>query len=235
MVNLIVYYVGSAEEAEDIKKAYVETSGSISEIMTFIPHSTHEDEARFIVLVSDLISKGELPALPTWESSVKDEKSRLVRKKQGEKEAKEAEKLAMELGVWDEFYGSGKVGDRKTKGKGKKEGDEEEDTSALQALILKKKQNMDGFFDGLAAKYADPGSTSKLKNGKSKRRGKTIEEDEAEELPTKKSRRPIPPDPEIDDEEFEKLQQKLFGDRSKPAAEASGSNGRKTGRSKKAR
>lgn len=85
--------------------------------MTYIPHSTHEDEPRFIVLISDLITNGDLPALPTWESSVKDEKSRLVRKKQGEKEAKEAEALAKELGVWDEFYGTGKEGHRRGKGK----------------------------------------------------------------------------------------------------------------------
>src|SRR5438477_6699831 len=113
----MVYITGSAEEVEDIKKAYVETGGVIADIMTHIPHSTHEDEARFIVLISDLNSKRVLPAQPAWESSVKDEKARLVRKKQGEKEAKEAEKLAKELGVWDEFYGSGKVGDRRSKGK----------------------------------------------------------------------------------------------------------------------
>src|ERR1700729_3574309 len=94
--RLIDVAAGSSEEVEDIKSAYAETGGSIGEIMTYIPHSTHDDEARFIVLITDLISKGELVSLPAWESSVNDEKSRLVRKKQGEKEAKEAEKLAKE-------------------------------------------------------------------------------------------------------------------------------------------
>lgn len=142
--------------------------------MTYIPHSTHDDEARFIVLITDLIAKGELPHLPAWETSVKDEKSRLVRKKQGEKEAKEAEKLAKELGVWDEFYGSGKAGARKGKGNGKKEDPEEEDHSALQALILKKRKNMDGFFDSLASKYAEPEPKGK---GKGKKRVKGGEAD----------------------------------------------------------
>ncbi|KAI0807374.1 DnaJ domain-containing protein [Fomes fomentarius] len=168
-------YQGSAEEVEDLKKAYTETDGSIEEIMNHIPHSTFDDEARFIVTISDLIKKGELHSLPQWESSTKDEKAKMVRKKQAGKEAAEAEALAKELGVWDEFYGSGKLGSRKSKGKGKGKqthADDEEDTSALQALILKKRKNMDSFFDNLAAKYTQP---EKKKGGRSarKRRRKT--------------------------------------------------------------
>jgi DnaJ family protein C protein 9 len=222
---------GSAEEVDDIKSAYTETGGSIGEIMTYIPHSTHDDEARFIILITSLISKGVLVSLPAWESSVNDEKSRLVRKKQGDKEAKEAEKLAKELGVWDEFYGTGKAGARKGKGKGKKDESADankEDHSALQALILKKKKNMDGFFDNLASKYAEPESKAK---GKGKKRSGEGEAEEGESS-QKKSKRGQD-SPEIDDEEFEKLQQKLFGDKAKSAfAPASKS---KTGRSKKAK
>lgn len=212
------------EEVEDIKVAYHEMNGLIGDIMTFIPHSTHEDEARFIVLITNLIAKDELSSLPGWESSVKDEKSRLVRQKQGEKEAAEAEKLAKELGVWDEFYGSGKKGARK--GKGKKGDDEEEDTSALQALILKKKQNMDGFYDSLAAKYAQPESKSK---GKGKKRAQ--DDDVEDTAPKKKKSKVAPAPPEIDDEEFDKLQQKLFGDKQIPAT----STKSKAGRSRKAK
>ncbi len=221
--------LGSAEEVADLKSAYLDTKGSLGEIMTFIPHSTHEDESRFIVIISDLISKKELPSMRTWESSIKDEKAKLVRKKQGEKEAKEAEKLAKELGVWDEFYGSGKVGERKGKGgkgKGKaKEKDEEEDTSVLQALILKKRQkSMDGFFDGLAAKYAEPEHKFK---GKGKKRGKAGDDD-SDDAPKKKSKRAAPPPPpDIDDAEFEKLQQQLFGDKA-----ANGSSGGEVKKSK---
>ncbi|KAK0197125.1 DnaJ-domain-containing protein [Armillaria mellea] len=227
-------YQGSAEEVADLKSAYLDTKGSLGEIMTFIPHSTHEDESRFIIVISDLISKKELPSMRTWESSIKNEKAKLVRKKQGEKEAKEAEKLAKDLGVWDEFYGSGKVGERKGKGgkgkgKAKEKDEEEEDTSALQALILKKRQkSMDGFFDGLAAKYAEPELKFK---GKGKKRGKAGDDD-SDDAPKKKSKRAAPPPPpDIDDAEFEKLQQQLFGD--KAANESSGeevkkSKGKKT-------
>jgi DnaJ family protein C protein 9 len=183
-------------------------------MMTYIPHSTHDDEPRFIIAVSGLITKGDLPAFATWEASTKDEKARVVRKKQGEKEAKEAEKLAKELGVWDEFYGSGETGQRQGKGKEKRkkqagdagEPEDEDDHSALQALILKKRQkNMDGFFDSLAAKYADTDSGPKSRNkGKKRARGD-------EDMDSKKKARTSELMPEIDDEEFDALQKKLFG------------------------
>ena len=105
-------------------------------------------------------------------------------------EAEEAEELAKELGVWDEFYGSGKAGARKSKGgrkgKGKatREDEEagEEDVSALQALILKKRKNMDSFFDGLAEKYAEP--APKGKKGKKRSKAAVDEEDEEVSWPS---------------------------------------------------
>ncbi|KAF7363432.1 DnaJ-domain-containing protein [Mycena sanguinolenta] len=214
-------YQGSSEEVEDLKSAYLETKGSIGEIMTFIPHSTYDDEARFIVVLSDLIAKGDLPALPTWTESIKDEKSKLVRKKQGEQEAAEAEQMAKELGVWEEFYGSGKPSERKNrgKGKGKQDQEEEEDHSALQALILKKQKKSNDFFDSLAAKYAEP----EPKSRKGKKRS-NADAEAADESPRKKQRG-VPPPPEIDDAEFEKLQQKLFGD--KAGSNTKGRKGKK--------
>ncbi|KAJ6502563.1 hypothetical protein C8R45DRAFT_896111 [Mycena sanguinolenta] len=214
-------YQGSSEEVEDLKSAYTETKGSIGEIMTFIPHSTYDDEARFIIILSDLIAKGDLPALPTWKESIKDEKSKLVRRKQGEKEAAEAEQMAKELGVWEEFYGSGKPSERKgrSKGKGKQDQEEEEDHSALQALILKKQKKSNDFFDSLAAKYAEP----EPKSRKGKKRNADAEA--ADESP-KKKQRGVPPPPDIDDAEFEKLQQKLFGDKAQASA-GSNTKGRK--------
>ncbi|KAJ3856021.1 DnaJ domain-containing protein [Lentinula lateritia] len=221
-------YQHSSEEVADLKAAFTETKGSIGDIMTFIPHSAHEDEARFIIILSDLISKGELASLPKWESSIKDEKAKLVRQKQSEMEAKEAEKLAKELGVWDEFYGSGKTGKRKGKGKGKGKDDQEEegeeDVSALQALILRKKQkNTDSFFDSLAIKYAEPAVKTK---GKGKKRAKPMEDEELQESPKKRSKKAAPLPPDIDDAEFEKLQQKLFGDKAKDSSQSGGKKGK---------
>lgn len=228
---------GSSEEVADLKNAYIETNGSIEEIMTHIPHSTHDDEFRFIVTISALIKKGELSLLPEWESSTKDEKAKLVRKKQADKEAGEAEELAKELGVWDEFYGSGKAGARKSKGKGKAKQtvDPEEDTSALQALILKKRKNMDSFFDGLAAKYAEP-EGGKKGGKKGKKRSQVTEDDDEEVLgasPKKKSRKEAPSPPDIDDAEFERIQQRLMEGKAKRTPDGAGPKGAGRGRGAK--
>jgi DnaJ homolog subfamily C member 9 len=220
--------------------------GSVDELMRHIPHSTHEDEPRLISLVDSLIAKGELPKLKSWEKSARDEKSRLVRERAAKKEAKEAEALAKDLGVWDEFYGSGKEGARVGKGKaskGKKplskggasDGDDG-DTAALQALILKRKKNMDGFFDSLAAKYAEP---EKVKKGKGKKRPADDEDEEAEVDTRSRKRTKAAPPPEIDDAEFEALQKQLFGDKNKaksPSAATSTTTrrGKKAGKGRKA-
>jgi len=173
--------------------------------MTYIPHSTHEDEPRFIMLITNLIKEGELSPTSNWLSSSKDENAKLIRKKVSEKEAKEAEALAKELGVWDEFYGGGGATERK---KGKKK---EADDSVLQALILKKKENnMDGFFDSLAAKYSEP--TPKLGRMKGEKRNRDTPDDGQS---NKRKQRAVPPPPDIDDEEFAKLQETLFGGASK--------------------
>lgn len=192
--------------------------------MQHIPHSTFDDEARFIVTITDLLKKKELPKFKKWDASVKDEKAKLVRQKQGEKEAKEAEEMAKELGIWDEFFGSGKPPSKKGRGKGKAKAkddaqDDEEDYSALQAVILKKRKNTGSFFDNLAAKYGGAeDETSKGRKGKGRKRAKADEEEEEEvemASPKKKSKRDVPPPPDIDDKEFEALQKKLFGDKGK--------------------
>jgi len=216
-----------------LKRAYSDTDGSLDEIMNHIPHSTVEDEPRFVRLITKLVKSGDLTSTPTWEKSVGDEAARLKRKKKSAKEAGEAEALAKEIGVWDEFYGSGKPTDKaakKQKGKRRADaGDEEEDVSALQALILKRKKDMDGFFDGLAAKYAEPGPS--VRSGGS--RGKKRKADAGEDPPTKKSKT-VPPPPDIDDEEFAKIQRSLLKKKApvspKPRSTSRGETKRKTKR-----
>lgn len=179
---------------DDLKRVYHDTNGSLEEIMKHIPHSTIEDEPRFVRLITNLIKSGDLVPTPTWEKSVKDETGRLKRKKKSAKEAEEAEALAKEIGVWDEFYGSGKPLDRSTKRqKGKQKadaGNEEEDVSALQALILKRKKNMDGFFDGLAAKYAESGPSARSGGNRGKKRKADVDESSLTKKP-----KTVPPPP----------------------------------------
>lgn len=222
-------FIGSSEEVEDLKTAYSETGGLIGEIMNHVPHSTDDDEHRFIIIISDLISKGQLPSLKKWESSIKDEKAKLVRSKQRDREAGEAEELAKELGIWEEFYGRGKPNEKKKKrGAEAEEKDDEEDLSALKALIQKKK-NMDGFFDSLAAKYTEPeASTNSKGKGRKKRKQRAEgDDDEAAASHKKKAKGGPPEPPDIDDEAFAKLQQRLFGDKTKE-----GSSTRKTSTTK---
>jgi DnaJ family protein C protein 9 len=229
--------------------------------MRHIPHSTFADEPRFIVIVDALVDSGALAETPTWKTTSKDEKARRVREKAAGKEAREAEQLAKELGVWDEFYGSGAPGARrgrgkgqgaaddakprskgaspaKGKGKGKQpaaaadDDDDDADVGALQALILRRKsqreEKLGGFFDSLAAKYAEPAPGAK--KGKRRRRAADDEDDDdadanaggAADGPPKKRARTKggAAAPEISDAEFEALQAKLFGDKAKPAAPA---------------
>lgn len=197
--------------------------------MTYIPHSSHDDESRFVLILNNLIKEGKLQSTSSWKATSKDEKAKLVRKKQSEKEAKEAEQMAKDLGVWDEFYGSGKPTEKKAKGKKKGNADDDEDDhSALQALILKKKtKNMDNFFDGLAAKYGAPAEKGSSGSKGKKRRNADLDE---EELPKKKTR-DAPAPPEIDDEEFAKLQEKLFN--SPKSSEGASTKKRSSGRKAK--
>lgn len=105
----------------DLLAAYTEHSGSLELILSHIPHSSHADEARFVALIDAAIKRKEIESIPEWEAQKKDEKSRNKRRREGEKEAGEAEQAAKDMGVWDEFYGSGKAAPKKKKtGKAKK-------------------------------------------------------------------------------------------------------------------
>lgn len=225
--------LGSSEEVDDLIAAYHDTKGSLGEIMNHIPHSTADDEPRFIHILSKLIAEDRLPDLPLWRSTSADEKAKLVRKKQAKKEAKEAEELAKELGVWDEFYGSGKVGARKGKGKHKEkeknDAGDEEDVSALQALILQRQKARNGFLDNLATKYTEE-ETSRQKDTKGKKRKKATEPEDSEETASPK-KRPRSALTETDEEKCE-------NNRSKPTSgkvKASGTEKGKRGTRAKAK
>jgi len=193
---------GSPEEIEDLKKAYLHTKGSIGEIITHIPHSTIDDESRFIVEITRLINQGSLPNMKEWQRSIKDEKARLMRQKKSQQEAKEAEGLAKELGIWDEFYDKGMP--RKRSRKGKEAEEEEGDESVLKALIARKKEKgaqiMPSFIDGLEAKYARTSG----KSDKGKKRGR-IEVEGDNESPTKTARIE-----DISDNEWAEIQRRIF-------------------------
>jgi DnaJ family protein C protein 9 len=183
----ILSWAGSEEEISDLRKAYLAGKGSIEHIMAEIPHSTYEDEARFVAVINGMIGAGELQTLDSWKDGLKDKKAQNARRKRGEKEAKEAEEAARELGVWDEFYGNGKVGKRKGKGKGQPQADDkvDDDNSALKALIQSKAKKLDGFLDSLAEKYAST-SVPAPKSGSSRKRTAPAADESADENPAKR-------------------------------------------------
>lgn len=173
---------GSKEELADLKEAYEAHKGSLEKIMESIPHSHAEDEARFIGLIEVEISAGRLKRTAKWTKESVDTVARNGRKRKAEAEAKKAEKAAQELGVWDEFYGSGK--------KGKRAGDKEDGEDALQALILSRKKQRSSALSALEDKYS------------------AIEEKYAKKKGGKKGKAPHPA--ELDDEAFAALQAKMF-------------------------
>ena len=211
-------YTGSQEEKDDIKGAYEDSEGDIEHIMAHIPFSTYEDESRIISIVQSLIKAKEISSTPTWKKQVKDEKAKKARKKRGEAEAAQAEEAAKDLGVWDEFYGSGQKGKRKAKAptKAKEEGPEAD--GALKALIQKRQTTRGSFLDNLAAKYGameddgeldmDDGQKKKkgAAKGKGKKRTRAEEGEEDVEMPSRSKRKKTP---ELDDAEFERIQAKL--------------------------
>lgn len=211
----LIQRLDSAEELDNLRRAYNDTDGSLDEIMNHIPHSTIEDESRFVRLIVSLIKSGDLISTSAWEKSVKDETARLKRKKKGTKEAEEAEALAKEIGVWDEFFGGGKPTDRSTKRRKEKQNPEagnEEDVSALQALILRRKKNMDEFFDDIAAKYTESEASARSDGSQRKKRKTDVDEGSSIKKP-----KTIPPPPDISDEEFAKIQESLLKKKTPPS------------------
>lgn len=156
--------VGSEDEIADLEEAYTTCKGSLPAILEHIPHATHDDEPRLVKAINDLIAQGSLEQTKKWASTSNDKAAKLKRAKAAASQAKEAEAAAKELGVWDEFYGSGK--------KGKRNGDKDE--SGLQALILKRQQDRSGALDALADKYAKLEEKAKGKGKNKKRKSEQV-------------------------------------------------------------
>ncbi|KAJ4365350.1 hypothetical protein N0V85_009260 [Neurospora sp. IMI 360204] len=175
-------YQNSDEERSDVLAAYTEFEGDMDGVYESVMLSNVlEDDERFRAWIDEAIEKGEVEAHPNYTKETK--KKRAARVKAARGEAKEAEELAKELGVYDKLMGSGKgdssKGGKATSkgGKGKKDDGE----GALAALILARQQSRGNMFDKLAEKY---GAKPKGKGGKRK----------AEEPP------------ELDEEEFQRIQ-----------------------------
>ncbi|GAA6001074.1 hypothetical protein JCM10207_007401 [Rhodosporidiobolus poonsookiae] len=196
-------YQGSDEEKADILEAYTSSRGDLDVILSSIMCSTVDDEDRFVTLINDAIASGELKATAAWKKALKDTKGKEARRKKADKEAREAEDMAKELGVHDKLFG-GKKGGAKGKGKGKKgaDGEGDDDEAALKALIQgNQAKRMNSLLDSLEAKY---GGSSSSKKGK-KRVSTGGDDDEAGLKGGKRSKKVEEPT----EEEFAAIQAKM--------------------------
>lgn len=156
-------YQNSAEENEDILEAYNEMGGDLAAIFDHVPCCEFlADEKRFIEIIDEAIKAGEIEETKEWKRSTKEAGRKALREK-AKGEAKEAEELAKELGVWDDLFGSGKGKGKPAKaangaknGKGSKSqaeaDDQDDDLGGLAALIQRKNQNRASQFDDMIAK-----------------------------------------------------------------------------------
>lgn len=191
-----------------------------------------EDEERFISIVNDAIKTKHVTSYPQWKKDVKDTKARQRRKEEAKGEAKEAEKLAKELGVHDKIFGKNKnkrdqddedvetVSSKKTKGKAsvktKKLNEDGVDEDSLRELIQSrnsKNNSMNDLFGRLEAKY---GANESAGGGKKKKKGKKAspDDDGPDDFANGSSSRKRGAKTNLQeptDEEFEALQKKLFG------------------------
>ncbi len=183
---------GSQEELEDLAKAYIATSGSLPHIVESIPHSQVSDEPRFITSFNDMIKSGKLESTKKWTTTSTDEKARAKRVKAADRAAMEAEKAAKELGLWDDFYGSGEKGGKKGdgmgrgKGKGKENEGEGEGVGGredgLAGIIAKRQREREGGLSALEEKYRRMEEEEReRKRAKGKGKGKRGKQDVEEE------------------------------------------------------
>lgn len=138
-------YKNSDEERADVLAAYTDFEGDMDGIYESVMLSdVLEDDERFRTWIEEAIEKGEVESYPAYTKETK--KKRAARVKAAKGEAKEAEELAKELGVYDKLKG------KDAKGKGGK-GKKDDGEGALAALILARQQSRADMFDKLAEKY----------------------------------------------------------------------------------
>lgn len=136
-------YRHSDEEAEDLKKAYLESEGDMDAIIDNVICATVDDEPRFTEILVGWIKEGKVPDFEKFSHETKENKKK--RKAKRDEEAKEAEEYAKEIGL----------------------GNSDE---SLANMIMQRQQKREAeaesFFDHLASKYGKKESKSKKKSSK---------------------------------------------------------------------
>lgn len=138
-------YKGSEEEINDLKSAYLDYQGDMDAILENLLCATVDDVERFTGIIEELISKEDLPKFSAFVND--DKKKKKTRRQKAQKEAAEAEELALELGL------------------------NPKSDDSLQRMIMKRQQDrqgeMNAMIAGLEAKYCKP-KKQKTSKGKKK-------------------------------------------------------------------
>ncbi|POS69378.1 DnaJ domain-containing protein [Diaporthe helianthi] len=160
-------YKGSDEEKDDILVAYDKYKGDMDCIYeTVMLSDILADDERFRRIIDEAIESGDVKAHKAY--TKESAKSKQVRLRDAQAEAREAEDYATELGVHDKLFGNKKGA---AKGKGRQAKGKENPEDALAALISsRQKDRGEDFFDHLAEKYG----AKKPAKGKKK---KAVEEE----------------------------------------------------------
>lgn len=190
-------YQGSSDEEEDIIEAWLENQGDFLKLFEVIPHTeiTEEDESRLFNKITLLIGDGVIESSKKWEQYQKKRKQQFQKLlKSNKDESKEAEELKKEI-----------LKNKKM--------DTEDD---LKQLIQKKNAGrIDDLISSLEAKY---GATEKKKSSKGSKGSKNLEKKtngDTNGVGKKQSSQKKRKEYDIDDSEFEKLQQEMLKKKSK--------------------
>ncbi|KAJ2952026.1 hypothetical protein O0L34_g4286 [Tuta absoluta] len=135
-------YIGSKEEKEDLKTAYLAGKGDMDYIVDQVQFARSEQEPRIREILNEMIEKGDIPAYKIFtHEPAKKRQKRHAKENREEKEAEE----------WKSYL------------LGKDSG-----SKSLELMIKEKQQNrekqMDSFLDNLAAKYSEKPRASKRKS-----------------------------------------------------------------------
>ena len=140
-------YRFSAEEDEDLKKAYSDGNGNMNFILDNVLCCTVEDDERFEKKIEGWLADGSLPKLPELKKTM-TKAAKTKRRGKSSKEAAEADQHAADLGLTTPANGD----------------------ESLRMMIMqrqeKRAQESDNFLDALAAKYAKPDKKAKAKGKK---------------------------------------------------------------------
>ena len=137
------YYIGSAEELEDIMSSYMKNFGDIVKITEDIFFGSVHEEDRYLEIIKRQIARDIVPDYISNGKSPDSQRKKAQRLKKAAKEAQEASEYAKKLGIFASNEGSN-----------------------LSALIQnRQKSKFDDMINNLESKYGKtPGSPSLKRN-----------------------------------------------------------------------